>query len=876
MGRAGPARSAKRPIPVRAGGASPRPPMPGPPTLGRSAAPVTDAASLLQAAVSQHQAGNAAQAEQLYRQVLAIDPHQPDALHLLGVLAYQHGRADLAVPSIERAVARKPSAPSYRLNLGNALLALGRTADAIRQYRKAVQLAPNDVEAHYNLGNALIQHGESDDGIYELRRAVRLSPDHLGAQYNLANAQREAGRLEDAVAAYTRVVRLQPDLLDAQTNLGTTLHALGRHDEARACFERVLAARPDDATAAVNLAESLREQGQLDDAVPHYQHALARATDNPTALRGLAAIWQQRRQPADAAEILARLAIVTPDDATVHERLARQLVASDQPERALAAVVAGLERCPDDRPLVRTLVDLLQDVPDVPPAASQTIRAALLVACTDDTFDAQRLATPIARLIMAAREYPGLLAAAQAGADPFANDLPLPAALLSDPAVLAALPRVVICLPDMERILTLLRRSTLLRWEAPLPTPLPLPFRCALAGAAFLVEHAWSIQPDEAEQLDALRSTLVALLADPAADLPAIEELLILAALYGRLGRLPGAERLADVSAERWSVPFLAVLREHVLEPLEERALAASLPYLTPIDDATSQAVQAMYEENPYPRWRSARFHGPEPMAERYRRLRPDCPTPDWPTPLSVLVAGAGTGQHPIQTALRLPDADVLAVDLSRTSLAYGARMARKLDIGNLRFAQADILALDVLEPAQFALVECGGVLHHLADPMAGWAVLRRLLRPDGLMMIALYSERARAGIVAARELIAAEGIPSTSEGIRAARRRIMDRPSTDPAGSLTRFWDFYSESGFRDLAMHVQEHRFTLPQLAASLAALDLRFLGFDLPPDTMARFRARFPTPGAELDLSLWDQFEADHPDTFASMYQLWCAPR
>jgi len=201
--------------------------------------------------------------------------------------------------------------------------------------------------------------------------------------------------------------------------------------------------------------------------------------------------------------------------------------------------------------------------------------------------------------------------------------------------------------------------------------------------------------------------------------------------------------------------------------------------------------------------------------------------------------------------------------------------MAARLGLGNIRFAQADILGLDAVDQ-QFALIECGGVLHHLDDPMAGWAVLRRLLRPDGLMLIALYSELGRQDIVAARQLIASEEILSTSDGIRAARRRILDLPPDHLAASVGRFRDFFSQSGFRDLAMHVQEHRFTIPRLAASLAALDLRFLGFQLPSAVLGRFRARFSQPGAELDLRCWDRFEHDFPGTFAAMYQFWCRPR
>jgi len=282
-----------------------------------------------------------------------------------------------------------------------------------------------------------------------------------------------------------------------------------------------------------------------------------------------------------------------------------------------------------------------------------------------------------------------------------------------------------------------------------------------------------------------------------------------------------------------------------------------------------------MYEESPYPRWRGVNFYESESLANYFQRVRPGEPVPAWPAPIPVLIAGAGTGHHSIHTALRLPEADVLAVDLSRASLAYGARMAERLQVPNLHVAQADILALDGLD-RQFALIESCGVLHHLEDPLAGWAVLRRLLRPDGLMLIALYSERARAANVAARALIAEHGLEATPEGIRKARRLIMDLPSEHPAAPVRNHLDFYSQSCFRDLVMHVQEHRFTIPRIAEALDRLDLRFLGFEVTRDVQTAFRARFPDPAQALDLECWDQFETEHPDTFISMYTIVCCPR
>ena len=111
--------------------------------------------------------------------------------------------------------------------------------------------------------------------------------------------------------------------------------------------------------------------------------------------------------------------------------------------------------------------------------------------------------------------------------------------------------------------------------------------------------------------------------------------------------------------------------------------------------------------------------------------------------PTRGLVAGCGTGKVPISIALARDNVQVVAQDLSRRSLAYGVRMARKLGADNVRFVHDDILASRRLEQI-FDVIECTGVLHHMKDPVQGWRVLTDILRPEGLMRIALYSEIAR------------------------------------------------------------------------------------------------------------------------------------
>ena len=86
---------------------------------------------------------------------------------------------------------------------------------------------------------------------------------------------------------------------------------------------------------------------------------------------------------------------------------------------------------------------------------------------------------------------------------------------------------------------------------------------------------------------------------------------------------------------------------------------------------------------------------------------------------------------------------------------------------------------------------------------------------------------------------------------------------------------DFYSVSGCRDLVLHVQERTYTIPEIAECLRALGLQFLGFQLPRPVQSAFLSAFPSPGALRSLERGRSSKWQHPQTFAGMYQFWCAP-
>ena len=231
----------------------------------------------------------------------------------------------------------------------------------------------------------------------------------------------------------------------------------------------------------------------------------------------------------------------------------------------------------------------------------------------------------------------------------------------------------------------------------------------------------------------------------------------------------------------------------------------------------------------------------------------------------NVLIAGCGTGAHSIETAERFPGSRVLAIDISRTSLAYARRKTREAGLHNIEYAQADILKLGSVGRS-FDLIEAVGVLHHLSDPAEGWRVLLSILSPGGRMLIGVFSELGERAINASREFIAERGYGPTAEDIRACRQELIHRGQAIPSS------DFYSTSGCRALWFNAVEHQFTIARIKALIEADRLSFLGFEVRPDAREQFAREFPQPEAFTDLDCWQAFEQTHPSTFTGMYIFW----
>lgn len=194
--------------------------------------------TMLRRALGLHQASQLSDAERLYDQVIDADPHNPDALHLRGVLAQHLGQNDVAESFIRRALTINPRFTDAYYNLGIALEGQGKLDDAVAAYRESIRLSGESPDAFHNLGNCLRELGRLNESIECQRQSIAINPRDPNTQNSLGVALYDAGALDEAIAACDRAIALDPDYAAAYGNKAGVLLAQGRVEDAVSAFRR--------------------------------------------------------------------------------------------------------------------------------------------------------------------------------------------------------------------------------------------------------------------------------------------------------------------------------------------------------------------------------------------------------------------------------------------------------------------------------------------------------------------------------------------------------------------------------------------------------------------------------------------------------------
>ena len=667
-----------------------------------------------------------------------------------------------------------------------------------------------------------------------VNKVLDLDPENAAANTLLARVAFATNDFDTAGNLISKVVINNPNDVDAQKFLGDIFLKIGLVERAENQFRQVLALSEDAATYKV-LGDCLKATARFSEAEKNYRKALSIYPEFPEAHFSLGTSLLEIGRYGEASVYLRNAATLQPEQGVYWSCWANCL-----------SRVAFVEK---DDFLYDDLLNLLKQRTVSPGSFVRSIFSALNF---DNEFSGVLEANKLDKL----KCHPDFLKAGNSF-----SQIPL---------LLQIMVLCPITVPEVENLLQVLRKGLLGNVIKKINCLSCVKFLSALAQLCFNNEYLFEETPEETAFLEILNKN-IAVIIEQNSILP--HDWLLMVAAYRPLHTISWADQLLGT---KWPDVVEEVINQQVIEPLKERSFRNSVPALTSIKDSVSKAVLQQYEENPYPIWMRVDLSDcSQPIEDILNGhnifLKGD--NIEFFKKPEVLIAGCGTGKQSLNAASKYLDARIMALDLSRASLAYAMRKSQELGYENIEYVQGDILELaDVGQ--SFKIIECTGVLHHMKNPLDGWRVLQKILYPGGLMRIALYSEIGRKSIKKARAYISENGFKNSANDIRRCRKEIIKLAQENyHMKYIIDTVDFYSLSGCRDMIFHTQEHRYTLLEIKKALNTLDLSFLGFELPsPDIAQRFHKLFPEEHALRSLDCWHNFELKNPESFKGMYVFW----
>jgi len=299
---------------------------------------MTSSSAKLERALNLHRRGRLGEAAALYREVLADEPRNADAMHLLGLVMAALGQRQGALDLIGAAVRLQPANAAMHANLGSALSELQRYAEAVACFDRAVALQPDLPVAYLGRGSALLHLGQLEQALANLGKAVRLAPKTAQAHHVLGVALERADRLPEARHCFEQALALEPNLAEAHHNLGLVLAAQGKYADALACIERALVLQPQHAAAHTNRGSQLLALDRPAEALTSFERALALQPDAAISHhnRGLALMILDRR--ADALASFDRALAIAPGSVSALLWRAKALIGLGRPAEALESL----------------------------------------------------------------------------------------------------------------------------------------------------------------------------------------------------------------------------------------------------------------------------------------------------------------------------------------------------------------------------------------------------------------------------------------------------------------------------------------------------------------------------------------------------------
>ena len=708
-----------------------------------------------------------------------------------------------------------------------ALYKEGQLALVIQHAEVLTKQYPKSFDVWNLFGASAAQIGQLDKAIFALKKVLAIKPHHVDANNNMGVALQEQGKLDEAIKYYIKALAIKADYAEAHNNMGICLQEQGKLAEAVAAYNKALAIKADYAEAHNNIGICLQEQGKLEEALASYKKALVIKADYADAHNNMGVTFFKQGKLEEAIEAYRKALSIRPEYNDAYQNIGNALrgIIFKQSKPDVLKIIASLLDKKFIRPaqIARSAISLLK----LEPALMRHLQNPPFLDIDNNLID----------VVSDLSELPVLL------------------------KLMSICPLIDL---ELEKLLTKLRSGLLFAIADINGLTEVLKFQSALALQCFTNEYLYIQNDDEDKTLSALELKVKQTISN--GDQPSPQSVLCLAA-YKPLVFYDWSSSLVITDEIK------EVFKRQVVEPNVEANLKSTIPVLADITNEVSSNVRDQYEVSPYPRWVNLGLSlKPAPISKVVEEIKLKL-SDDQITKVDapqILIAGCGTGQHSIETAARFKRAKVLAIDLSLSSLSYAKRKTKELGVNNIEYMQADILNLAKLG-RQFDIVESVGVLHHMDDPVTGWRAITDCLKPGGLMKIGLYSEIARQHVLEMRKEIGASGIGSGNMAMKSFRNIVINS-DLNHHRQIRNVPDFYSLSELKDLLFHVQEHRFTIPQIQDYLSELRLQFCGFE-GDKMISHFNLTNTNKHDPYDLDKWKAYEASNPSAFFGMYQFWC---
>ena len=805
----------------------------------------------LQKGIEARKNGQIQKANKHFTDILGVQPRHAHANHNMGLLAESAGNAQAALVFFKTALESHPKNNQFWLRYIGALIKLDHINDA----QDALSQAQNN--GIKSVGVDRLEHIISD--IQANKEKPQDPP--LNQQRDIISAYTK-GHLQHALTDATSALKAYPHSVILCNIAGAACAGLLQFDRAIDYYQIAIKLNPKFVEAHYNMASALQKKGDLKGAIQAYKQAVLIKPDYADAFYNLANTLKDMGELGAAIKSYKQAIKINPNLHNAHNNMGNALKDMGKLTAAIESYKRAIKINPGHGDAYRNLGKSLQNVVLARPDSDlkSIIHSMLESANQARPKDIAAAALSLLKLEPAVKEF---LSTHVSG-----EDLQLLERLIAnvdeEPLFLKLMTLCPLGDLAFEKILTNARSVLLMSANNISAAPATLCFLSALALQCFANDYLYHQTDEETKSLTILETLVEQALLKGIQ--PSPQQILILGS-YKALHQYQWCGQLSLTQ------DLQAVLAMQVFEPQQEHYLKTKIPILKELSDKVSSKVRDQYEESPYPKWIDlGLILSPAPIAKVVKALKvrlADHKIFEVEAP-AILIAGCGTGQHSIDTAARFKNAKVLAIDLSLSSLAYAQRKTEALGVQNLEYMQADLLDLGQLNKT-CDIIESSGVLHHMEKPMAGWKVLVSCLKVGGLMKIGLYSELARQHIAKMREEIQQLNTETDHIGMKRFRNGVI-RSKSPHHQLIISSPDFHSMGSLRDLLFHVQEHRFTIPQIQHCLTKLGLKFCGFEVGIITQD-FKRTNPGEDDAYDLIKWHTYEQAHPHAFAGMYQFWC---